>query len=477
MLRHLLVAAALLSPLAAQERPNLIFILTDDQRYDMMGNVTPHVVTPEMDKIVAEGVRFNQAFVTTPICMASRATILSGLWERTHRYTGGAPTIDDRYMLASYPKLLRDAGYQTGYVGKWHVQTNEGITEELFDSYVRLRHPYDQTLQDGSKRHLTDLTGDLALEYLDSTDRDRPFNLSVSFNAPHAEDWHPMQYIPAPGTENLYEGFTVPPTVLGEAFFNMLPAFLGNESMNRHRYHWRFDNERKRQLMTKNYYRLIAGVDRVVGRLRAKLEELGVADNTVIMLMGDNGYFLGDRGWAGKWKPHELSLRVPLIVYDPRLSDAQRGAKTDAMALNVDVPSTLLDYAGVEIPEHWQGESLVPLIQGEQPANWRTEFFHEHIFTHPTIADYEGIRTERYKYARYIDQDPVYEEMYDLQADPHEAENLARRPRYYQLLRELRQKCNDLRDEVGGIWIPWSDDHLPPARRKVRKPNEYWMNR
>ncbi len=476
MLRLALLSLALVAPLLAQDRPNLIFILTDDQRFDMMGNVTPYVVTPEMDRIVAEGVRFNRAFVTTPICMASRATILSGLWERTHRYTGGAPAIDDRYMLASYPKLLRDAGYQTGYVGKWHVEVNEGIIDELFDSYVRLRHPYEQTLDDGAKRHLTDLTGDLAIEYLDSTEPDKPFNLSVSFNAPHAEDWHPMQYIPAPGTEELYQDFTVPPPILAE-LFDALPAFLGNESMNRHRYHWRFDNERKRQLMTKNYYRLIAGVDRVIGRLRAKLQEMGVADNTVIMLMGDNGYFLGDRGWAGKWKPHELSLRVPLIVYDPGLSDSQRGAKTDAMALNVDVPSTLLDYAGVEIPEHWQGESLVPLIRGEQPSGWRTEFFHEHIFTHPTIADYEGIRTERYKYARYIDQDPVYEEMYDLEQDPDEAENLAKRPRYYQLLRALRQRCSDLRDEVGGIWIPWPDEEMPPARRKVRKPNEYWMNR
>ncbi len=474
---RLLLAVALIAPAFAQERPNLIFLLTDDQRYDMMGNVTPHVETPEMDRIVAEGVRFNKAFVTTPICMASRATILSGLWERTHRYTGGAPTIDDRFILASYPKLLRDAGYQSGYVGKWHVEVNEGITDELFDHYVRLRHPYEQTLPDGTPIHLTDLTGELAMEYLESTSRDRPFTLSVSFNAPHAEDWHPMQYIPSPWTISLYEALTVPPPILGEGFFETLPAFLGNESMNRHRYHWRFDNERKRQLMTKNYYRLISGVDRVVGRLRAKLEEMGVADNTVIMLMGDNGYFLGDRGWAGKWTPHELSLRVPLIVYDPKLSADKRGAQSEAMALNVDVPSTLLDYAGVPTPEHWQGRSLLPLIRGDQPGDWRKEFFHEHIFTHPTIADYEGVRTERYKYARYIDQDPVYEELYDLDQDPIEAENLAKRPRYYELLRAMRQKCNDLRDEVGGIWIPWTDDELPAPRRKYRKPNEYWMNR
>ena len=286
-----------------------------------------------------------------------------------------------------------------------------------------------------------------------------------------------MQYIPPDWTEELYQDYTVPPPPLSEAFFQTLPAFLGNESMNRHRWHWRFDNERKRQLMTKNYYRLIAGVDRVVGRIRAKLDELGVADNTVIMLMGDNGYFLGERGWAGKWKPHELSIQVPLIVHDPKLPASKRGAATDAFALNVDIPSTLLDYAGVAIPESWQGESLRPILEGRRPAKWRKEFFHEHLSTHPTIADYEGIRTERYKYARYIDQDPVYEEMYDLREDPDEAVNLAERPGYYGLLRQLRQKCDELRDQVGGVWIPWTEAEVGASRTKVRKPNQYWTGR
>ncbi len=460
-----LLAAVALS--AADSRPNLIFILTDDQRFDMMGNVTPRVITPEMDRIVEQGVRFERAYVTTPICMASRASILSGTWERTHRYTGGAPTIQDRFMLASYPKLLRDAGYQSGYVGKWHVAVNDGVTDQLFDYYKRLRHPYEVRQPDGSVRHLTNIAGDLAIDYLESTTRARPFALSLSFNAPHAEDPNPLQYIAPPGLADLYAGLTVPrPALSDPAFFDSQPSFLRYEGMNRHRWYWRFDNERKRQAMTKNYYAMITGVDRVIGRLREALERIGAADNTVIMLMGDNGYFLGERGWAGKWKPHELSIHVPLIVHDPSLPAARRGAKPRAFALNVDVPSTLLDYAGLEAPESWQGASLLPIIRGERVQSWREDFFHEFLGTHPTIADYEGIRTERYKYARYLEQDPVYEEVYDLDADPDEADNLARRPNYLSLLRKLRARCDELRERVGGPWIPWPDQELAPARRK-----------
>ncbi len=467
----LLLVVFLLAPalFSADPRPNLIFILTDDQRADMMGNVTPRVQTPEMDRIVEHGIRFERAYVTTPICMASRASILSGTWERTNRYTGGAPRINDRFMLSSYPTLLRQAGYQVGYVGKWHVAVNDGIIDKMFDSYERLRHPYLRQQPDGSVRHLSDIAGEKAIEFLRSTSRDKPFCLSLSFNAPHAEDWNPDQYIAPPGVIDLYEGLTVPkPPLSGPAFFDSQPAFLKFEAMNRHRWYWRFDNERKRQLLTKRYYAMITGVDRVIGRVRQALDEIGAADNTVIMLMGDNGYFLGDRGWAGKWKPHEVSIRVPLIVHDPQLEASKRGAKPREFALNVDIAPTLLEYAGLEPPAEWQGRSLLPIIRGNVPADWRTDFFHEFLGTHPTIADYEGIRTQRYKYARYIEQDPVYEEVYDLEADPHEEHNLVDKPRYSQLVRRLRKRTDELRDQVGGVWIPWSDDELLTRNRKRR---------
>ncbi len=159
---------------------------------------------------------------------------------------------------------------------------------------------------------------------------------------------------------------------------------------------------------------------------------------------------------------------MPLIVYDPKLAESKRGAKPREFALNVDIAPTLLEYAGLEPPAEWQGRGLLPIIRGETPADWRTDFFHEFLGTHPTIADYEGIRTQRYKYARYIEQDPLYEEVYDLEADPHEQHNLVDKPQYSQLVRQLRKRNDELRDQVGGVWIPWPDDELLTRSRKRR---------
>ena len=159
---------------------------------------------------------------------------------------------------------------------------------------------------------------------------------------------------------------------------------------------------------------------------------------------------------------------MPLIVFDPKLEESKRGAKPREFALNVDIAPTLLEYAGLEPPAEWQGRGLLPIIRGETPADWRTDFFHEFLGTHATIADYEGIRTQRYKYARYIEQDPLYEEVYDLEVDPHEEHNLVDKPQYSQLVRQLRKRNDELRDQLGGVWIPWPDDELLTRNRKRR---------
>jgi len=436
------------------ERPNLLLLLTDDQRWDQMGNMTPVIQTPNMDRLVRHGLRFENAFVTTSICAASRASVFTGLVERTHRYTFGRPPLAEDFVRMSYPVLLRTAGYRTGFVGKFGVKVPKGATDAMFDYFVSLfRNPYFKKQPDGSLRHLTDITADRAVEFLRSCRPGQPFCLSVSFNAPHAEDSDPRQYIWPRRFDGLYEHYQVPPPPLSyPGFFEAQPEFL-RQSLNRVRWHWRFNTPEKYQQMVKGYWRMITGVDSAIGRILDAVRELGVHRNTVVLLLGDNGYFLGERGFAGKWLPYEPSLRVPLVIHDPRLPGARRGARPEQMALNIDVPATMLDLAGVRVPEEYQGRSLVPIMRGER-RRWREDFWCEHLMEHPQIPKYEGVRTQKYKYARYFQQQPVYEELYDLEADPLEEHNLARDPASRCLLEQLQARCDELRDRYGGPY-PW----------------------
>ena len=165
------------------------------------------------------------------------------------------------------------------------------------------------------------------------------------------------------------------------------------------------------------------------------------------MLIGDNGFYLGEYGLAGKWFPHELSIRVPLVVFDPRADTKRRGVTLDQMALNVDIAPTILELARLRVPRQMQGRSLLPLLKGRKPR-WRTEFFYEHPFVHKTIARTEALRTQRWKYARYIDFD--YEELYDLKNDPTETINLAKDEKYQKTLTSLRKRCDDLANKAKG---------------------------
>lgn len=441
--------------------PNFIFIITDDQRFDMMGNMNPVLHTPEMDELAAEGVRFEQAFVTTSICAASRASLFTGLVERTHRFTFITPPLAQRFTDQSYPTLLRQAGYRTGFVGKFGVNVEDSAEVAMFDVFTPLRpNPYLKPQPDGTTRHLTDITGDEAISFLQSQPSDQPFALSISFNAPHAEDGDERQYIWPEALDTLYQNLVVPdPPLSDPAFHEALPAFLKDPeiNMNRYRWFWRFDTPEKAEAMTKGYYRMISGVDAAIGRVRAALDALNLADNTVIMLMGDNGYFLGERGYAGKWLPHEPSIRVPLLIYDPRFPE-QAGLRAEAMALNIDIAPTMLDLAGVSIPSTMQGRSLAPLLNNETPVDWRTDIWIEHLMDHKQIVKHEGIRTNRYKYTRYFELDPIYEELYDLQADPLETTNLVTNPEYADVLGELRARCDAVRDGYGGSYKAHDDE-------------------
>lgn len=427
------------------ERPNLLVIVTDDQRNDMLGLLHPLLQTPNMDRMAGNGVRFENAFVTTPICAASRASMLTGLVETTHGYTFGTAPLSARLTRQSYPSLLREAGYHSGFIGKFGVRTELRPDSVLFDVFEPLSPaPYLKPQEDGTIRHLTDITADRALAYLADRTSDQPFALTVSFNAPHADDGDPRQYIWPPAMDSLYEDAVLPaPPLSDPTFFESLPTFLADSSLNRVRWYWRFDTEEKRQAMTKGYYRMISGVDAAVGRILAKLEDTGMARNTVILLMGDNGYFLGERGYAGKWLPLEPSIRVPLLILTPGAA-APAGSVPDQPVLNIDLAPTLLDLAGLPVPETMQGRSLKPFLTGPTPDEWRTDFFVEHRFDHPQIPQHEGVRTERYTYARYVNEEPVYEELYDRWGDPLQEHNLAGSPDHAYILDALRVRTDSL---------------------------------
>lgn len=438
---------AQVSRTATSDRPNIIFILTDDQRFDAIGyagNELAH--TPQMDQLAKAGTYFKTAIVTTPICAASRASIFTGLHERTHLYDFRTRSIRPEFMETAYPKVLREAGYYTGFYGKFGVKYS--ALDQLFDAYESYdrnnRHPdyrgyYYKTL-DGDTVHLTRYTGAKALDFIEQAPSDQPFCLSLSFSAPHAHDSAPDQYFWQSEQDDVLDNGEVPGPALGDdRYFDALPEAV-REGFNRTRWHWRYDTPEKYQHSVKGYFRMIAGIDQEVGKIREQLEKKGIADNTVIILMGDNGYFLGERQLAGKWLLYDNSIRVPLIVYDPRV---EQHRDINDLTLNIDVPATMLDVAGVDRPESWQGKSLLPMVSGKASSLNRKVILTEHLWEFDHIPPSEGVRTDQWKYFRYVN-DRSIEELYDLSQDPKEINNLAGNPEHQAKLQELRAQLEKL---------------------------------
>ena len=448
----LLLCAAAKLP-AQTKRPNIIFILTDDQRFDAISYVgNPLATTPEMDRLAREGTYFNHAMVTTPICAASRASILSGVYERSHRFDFSTGDIPERYLAQSYPAVLRQAGYRTGFYGKFGVKY--GALDSLFDEYAYYdrsddypdRRGYFYKTIDGDTVHLTRYTGQQALDFVDRNAKTgQPFCLSLSFSAPHAHDIAKEQYFWQAETDSLLRDEDVPaPALAGQNYFDALPEAV-RQGFNRQRWYWRFDTPEKYQHSVKGYYRMIAGIDLEIGKLRAKLAERGLDQNTVIIVMGDNGYFLGERQLAGKWLMYDNSVRVPLIVYDPR---AEQHHDSDALALNIDVPATIVDLAGLAEPTSYQGKSLRPLVEGQTADLARDTVLLEHLWEFDHIPPSEGVRTREWKYLRYIN-DKRIEELYRLTDDPEETVNLALDTTYRAKLVAFRRKCDALGQAYG----------------------------
>jgi arylsulfatase A-like enzyme len=445
------------SALAAQQ-PNIVFFFADDQTSETLGCYGHRIIqTPNLDMLASRGVRFRNAFVSQSICWVSRTSILTGLTGRSC----GTPEDPDlsRADVAQtlYTDLLRQHGYHTGFFGKWHAKMPPGYKPaDHFDEFESIfRNPFYKKQADGSLRHETDLIVDRGIDFVRRQSKDKPFALHLWFNACHAEDGdrRPGLHFAWPqSADGMYDDVAMPaPRLNDPVIFENLPEFF-QRSISRERYFWRWNTRQKYETNLRAYFRMVSGIDAAIGRFIVALEEAGLAENTIIVYSADNGYHMGNRGLAGKWSHFEESLRVPLIICDPRVPRAQRGRVTDALALNLDLPSTFLDSAGVPIPDHYQGHSLRPIIEGTMPSDWRTETFHEHFAVRNRIPAWEGLRGQRFKYVHYFDHD--YEFLHDLENDPNELTNLATDPGHAATLEAMRQRTAEVVAELGGRLAP-----------------------
>lgn len=415
-------SAAQTQPEVSSSKPNIIVFLTDDQRWDTLTVNQPDlpIQTPAIDRLAREGVNFTNGFVTTPICAVSRASILSGRYSRNCRVHCFMIPFPEDIFPSTYPAVLKQGGYFIGQLGKYGI----GATDAQRDSF----NFFDADLSQGpafreyqgGKVHDSEWLTRRTRDFLDAVPAGKPFALQVNYKAPHPSS------VPAPEDKGTLAGVPFPRHPADRPEFNQsLPQHVrlgyGGNSYERH-----MKTDAKHQQWIRDYFEKIISVDRSVGDIVKELEARGLADNTILLFLSDHGTHFGERQLAAKWTPFDASLRIPFIIYDPRARDSA-GTTRKEMVLNIDVAPTLMELAGLEIPDGIDGKSLVPLLAGRTPTDWRKHFFFEHQ-TSPAVAPRPiprnmGVRTETAKYVRWTDPDPVIEEFYNLSSDPDEVHN------------------------------------------------------
>ena len=436
------------TPRAGGPPLNIVLLILDDVRWDSLGAAGNRIVqTPRIDQLAKEGVRFEQARVTTSICMVSRATLLTGQYMSRHGITEFGKAIAPDAFANTFPAVLRHAGYWTGYVGKYGVGTPRQSDFDFLRAYEGTHWIVGPA---GERTHVTEKNARDALDFLRARPREKAFSLEVGFFAAHAQDNAPEQYLPQDWSARFYEGVKIPPPRHGDPkYMAALPPFLSNEANEgRVRYHWRFDTPESFQAYMTRYYRLITEVDEAVGRIVDELRTQGVYDNTLIVVMGDNGYFQADRGLADKWYPYEESDRVPLVVRDPRASARGRGTTRDQFALNIDVAPTIVAAAGLPIPSVMQGQDLSPLYLQTRPPAWRDEFFYEHptVTNKDRIPSSQGVIRRDWKYIEWPEFS--YQQLFHLKNDPGEIRNLAGLPAHAHQQTRMRLGLDAWRQRV-----------------------------
>lgn len=453
-----LAAAALATPgeeVSEGKRPNVVVVLVDDLRWDEIGCAGhPFVRTPHIDRIAREGARFRNAFATTPLCSPVRACLLTGQYAHHHGITDNTNRSARSHRLRTFPRLLQVAGYETGYVGKWHMG-NDDTARPGFDYWVSMKGQgtsRNPTINENGQRlevagHTTDVLNRRAAGFLRRA-RQKPFCLYVAHKALHPElvqyddgsvsDPAAAKFIPAERHRHLYADDSIPRRL------NVTDTLEGKPALRRKipgvpplgRDTWTSDGTVRDRL------RMLAGVDEGVGEIFRALEDTAVLDDTVLVFASDHGYFYGEHGLSVERRlAYEEAARIPLLVRYPRRVEA--GLLIDELALSIDLAPTILALAGILPPGDLDGRSLVPLLGGESPANWRTSFLMEYysdtVFPRVLKMGYRAVRTERFKYIHYVDLDGM-DELYDLKTDPYEMRNLIDDPGSRATLRSLKEE-------------------------------------
>ncbi len=410
---------------AVSPRPNILFIYTDDQRYDAVSAVQkeqgeagrfPWFKTPNMDRLASEGVRFRNAFVVNSLCAPSRAVNLTGRYNHLNGIASNFRPFPTNSV--THASLLRDAGYTTAYVGKWHMDSQrERPGFDFHASYLgHARYVDPIFIVDGADSPATgwidDLSTDYAIGFLrKQKGASKPWSMVVGFKAPHG---------PCDPPERAKHRFA------GEAArvvpnLNTPVPYLEGGSKRRAAP----EPGAATVPVSLDYFRCVSAADDCLGRLLDALDETGCASNTVVVYTSDNGYYLGEHGLGDKRSAYDESLRVPFIVRDPTLGSAGRGRVVDEMVLNLDLAQTLLDYAGVAAPQTMQGRSWRPLLSGKS-AGWRQSWFYEYFAENQKnsrVPDITAVRTADAKLIVYSDH-PAWSELFDLKSDPYETKNL-----------------------------------------------------
>lgn len=431
----------------AAERPNFVLCMTDDQRWDAMscaGN--PIIKTPNMDRLAAEGVRFTNMFVTNSLCAPSRATFLTGQYSHTHGVidNAGRKLNPDQPILSD---LLRQAGYEVAFCGKSHVAGS--LRDRKWDYYFGYQgqgeylNPKIADGTDGPDKqyqgYIDDIVTDKAVAWLRGRG-DKPFCLFLWFKGSH------RSWVRARRHHDLFSGVTIPKPLTYDDDLKGYPgkprAFTEADNKIGD-----FNDVRTLESFVKDYYSTLVAVDENLGKVFDALKSMGKLDDTCFLHTGDNGFFLGEWRLFDKRLMHEPSIRVPLLVRYPKL--VKPGSVSDKMVLNIDLAPTVLALAGLKVPESMQGRSMVPLLEG-QAVEWRKDWLYEY-YEYPAVHSVRknrGVRTERYKLIHYYEE-PQEFELYDLEKDPGELNNLYGKPQFEELTRQLMRRMTELRAETG----------------------------
>ena len=446
-------------------RPNIVFVLIDDLRWDEIGVAGhPYIQTPNIDQVAATGAYFQNSFTTTALCSPSRASFLTGQYAHTHGITDNLARNEQSHRLNTFPQMLDAIGYDTAFIGKWHMG-NDDTPRPGFDTWAVMKGQGEainpEFNVDGDRKqiqgYVTDILTDMATDFI-SKPRTDPFLLYVSHKALHpnitqlddgssvaspsgiagfiAANRHDGMYSTAVQTRR--PNFAVPPTdkpVLTRQIGNLPPLSRDTVTPDQ------IIQDRQEMLMA---------VDEGIGKILESLGKISALDDTIIVVASDHGYWYGEHGlYAERRLAYEEAIRIPLIMSYPR--KIQSGLRPAETVLSIDVAPTLLEYAGAEIENGIQGHSLIPVIEGTA-ENWRNSFLLEYysdtVFERIENMGYKAVRTDRYKYIQYTDLDGM-DELYNLQDDPYELKNIIDEGNAADIIEEMKQELQRLLKETG----------------------------